>query len=360
MRNHNTDEQKVVSQLTALVDFESQVREVAIDQCPEAHLATNGKRLDIVHRGIAFQGAVLRPLIHQIGGRIWPDVDKFEDIADRWQTRFHQDSRRLESDIANVFSRYDLKIRYVEDGKSNLVYGIVSPQFVEVNQLDFRSRFLQEICNNTGLDARTERVSTRFGNIIEYFHFDSPGFQIGMEYGLVYARNTGYDAYKVDWRRYVLVCTNGLKEWTSKDQAKWHHNHALDLTEFLSDIAKEGVGHQQLLEDRIEIARSTALDRDTASELINRMSLADATKQRLFARTKDESRAVGRNEWALSQALTYMGTHDKHISFQTRRQFTEVGTDILERSLKGVLQGNAQTGKDGFYGMVLPKSLRYH
>lgn len=358
---NSAEEKKVIDQLSALVDFERQVKEIDFDVAPEVHLAEDGKKLKIVHGGLAFHGDLDRPLVHQIGGRIWPEAGEYSDVAERWKTSFERSKQRLEADIADMFSRCHLKMRYVEQSGFKRIYGLVSPHFVEVNQLDFREAFLEEARRSTALVAKTGRVGrTRLGNVVEFFHLDSPGFQVDLGYGLVYARNTGYDAYRVEWDRYILVCTNGLKNWVVGNQYKWYHNHRVDLGDFLNATVAEGLSNQRFLEERIHIARETALHRDTLGELIGRMSLAVATKQRLAARVEDESRAVGGNEWALSQALTYLGTHDRHISSRIKRQFTELGTDILEHSLDAVLGEEATVGTDGFYGLLLPNPVRYH
>jgi len=359
---HNSaDEKKVVDQLKALVEFESQVGEIPISDSPEVHLSDDGRQLSIEHRGLVLHGDVNRPLMHQIGGRIWPEAGGFSDIAKSWRTSFQQSKSQLESDIVDIFSRYDLRVRYVGKGAFKRIYGIVTPHFLEVNQLDFREAFLEEARRSAALGARTKRVErTFFGNVMKFFHFNSPGFQVDLEYGLVYARNTGYDAFRVDWGRYVLVCSNGLKRWDSTNQFKWYHNHQVELNEFLNRTVEEGIGNQKFLEERIQIAGQTALSQDVVGEFISRMSLAKATKQRLASRLVDESRTVGSNQWALSQAFTYLGTHDKHISFRTKRQFTELGTDILEHSLNEVLKEEARIGEDGFYGVLLPNEVRYH
>lgn len=354
-------ETQVVDQLNALVTFERQITDTAIESTPDVRIDSNGKQLHILHQGLALHGNLDRPLIHQIGGRLWPDAGDFSDISQRWTAGFRQNKSQLESDIAQVFDRHDLKVRHVDKRGAREIYGIVTPHFVEVDQLAFRDAFLEEARRGTALNPNTKRVErTPLGNVVEYFQFDSPGFQVGFEYGLVYAKNTGYDAFKVDWGRYVQVCTNGLKQWHSEHQYKWYHTRRIALADFLQSTVTDGLANQRFLEARIQASRETALDQDGLADLIGRLSLAQATKQRLTARVLDESRSVGRNEWALSQALTYLGTHDRHISFRAKRQFTSLGTDILVHSLEDVLSDAVDVGADGYYSLLLPTPPRYH
>jgi hypothetical protein len=356
---NSTSEKKVIDQLQALIDFEGQVREMAIEDAPQIQLADDGKQLTISAGGIDIQGNVDRPLVHQIGGRIWPDAGDFSEVAARWNISFRESKSQLQTDISNMFSRHDLMVRYVEQRGIKRIYGIVTPHFVEVNQLEFREAFLEEARRETALIAKTKRVGRMpLGNVVEFFQFDSPGFQVDLEYGLVYAKNTGYDAYKVDWGRYVLVCTNGLRRWSPINTQKWYHTHRVDIGEFIRRSVEDGIGNQRFLEKRIHAAREIELRRDAFGAFLSRLSLAEATKERLTARVLEESRTVGGNEWALSQALTYLGEHDRHISNRTKRQCTDLGTDILEHSLTEVLAGPSKVGKDGFYGLVLPGATK--
>lgn len=356
-----SNEQQVIAKLNRLVDFERQVKEVRIDAPPKVQLAADGKGIQLQYGGQAFQGAVDRPIVHQLGGRIWPQAESFKDVAKAWDLRFKQNRAQLESDIASVFERYDLSVRHVQKGNAKRIYGIVSPQFVEVNQLDFRAKFLDAARRHGGFVAQTKRVEqTPFGNVVEFFQIDSPGFQIGLDYGLVYARNTGYDAFKVQWGRYVLICTNGLKRWESHSRSKWNHNQEVDLGDFLNNTLQEGIGHQAFLEERIAKAQTQSLSQEQTRTVVDRLSLAAAPKRRLTSQIASESRRVGENEWALSQALTYLGSHDRDVSFWTKRQFTDLGTDVLEQSLDEVLRSKPAIGRDGRYGIVLPHSKGYH
>jgi hypothetical protein len=63
---------------------------------------------------------------------------------------------------------------------------------------------------------------------------------------------------------------------------------------------------------------------------------------------------VGNNEWALSQALTWLGSHDRHISTWSKQQLTTLGTEVLESSLPKVLTAKASAKGDGMFGILLP------
>ncbi len=77
-------------------------------------------------------------------------------------------------------------------------------------------------------------------------------------------------------------------------------------------------------------------------------------------RLEVEAKSVGGNERALSQALTWLGSHDRHIGHWTKTQLTSLGTEILENSLPHVLPSESLIQGNGMYGMVLPERVLSH
>ncbi|MBF0220602.1 MAG: hypothetical protein HQL49_13900 [Gammaproteobacteria bacterium] len=348
--------QQVINKLNDLVSFEQKVISLPIDRRPVVHLSEAGDSIRLLHGGVHASSRLNRPLIHQLGSRIWGNNQSYEAVAKQWIEAFKADKSGLEQAISALFDHHDLNMRYFQQGANHQqIYGFTSPQFVEVNPLDFRAAFIEQASHNSAIIPRSIGVEVnRFGNVVESFDFNSPGFQVGYKYGLVYARNTGYDAYKVTWGRWVLVCTNGMKRFEGT-QSRWKHNHEMDLRSFIDQTVNDGLVNQLALEQQITTARSHALEQSQIQELFARMSLATATKERLNAQITADARLVGHNEWALSQAFTYLGSHDRHIARRTKNQFTEIGTDVVEHSLGEVLDKESTVGYDGYYGLLRPK-----
>ncbi len=247
--------------------------------------------------------------------------------------------------------------RYYRDARGvDRIYGFVSPSFVDINPLEFRKQFIEQIRQSTALSLQSEGLaSSKLGDVMEWFNFDSSGFQTKYRYGLNYARNSAYDAYKVRWGREIIICTNGLTRWEGS-VSRWKHTRELAMNDFLEETINEGIGNQQWLEQRIDVARGNPLAVDTFHELMTRLSLAAATKERVRSRVEVEAQAVGRNEWALSQAMTWLGSHDRHLSFWGKQQLTNLGTELLENSLQKVLEVDVRPRGDGLYGIVLPQA----
>lgn len=342
-----------------LVNFETQVNQVAVESAVQVELAVDGKTIRFIHKGMTFSGKTERPLVHQLGGRAWKICNRdFSSIEKIWRNKFAADKAGLEAELAAVFRQHDLSIRYFHSNGTNQVYGIVSPYFLDVNQLSFRQQFLEQAQQHTSFMPQSrgiQRLST--GEVVEQFSFEATGLQTEYLYGLNYAKNNGYNAYKVHWGRMVLICSNGLKDWRGT-KYNWKHTREIDLADFINNTVQEGVGHQLWLERKISESQGKMLEHDTLRELYSRLSMAKATKDRVHNQLAVESKQVGHNEWALSQALTYLGSHEKLIPFRVKRQLTGLGTELLERSVDSVLEGASGPNYDGYYGLLLPKSFK--
>jgi hypothetical protein len=342
---------KQLEPLLNRVQFEQRVVRLPLDGPVQVKLSKDCKTAKFQHAQQVLVAKVERPLIHQLGSRLW-DTQNYRQIAENWH---NMPADQLEQALALVFRKHDLVARYFADVNGvNRVYGFVTSHFVDVNPLSFREQFIEQVRQSTSLAVRSDGlVSLKNGNVMEWFDFHSFGFQTKYKYGLHYARNNGYDAYKVHWGREIIICTNGLKNH-EKGQARWKHTREMALDKFIEDTIQEGLGNQQWLEQRIEAARGSQLAQNEINELMVRLSLPKATKERVQSRLNIEAQDVGCNEWALSQALTWLGSHDRHIATWSKQQLTVLGTEVLEKALPEVLTAQANTQADGMYGILLP------
>lgn len=345
---------KQLEPLLKRVQFEQSIVQQPLDGSVRVKLGRDGKTAEFHHAQKVLVAKVERPLIHQLGQRLW-GIQDYRLVAEAWH---RMDAAQLEQALASVFSKHDLVARYFVDPTGvNRVYGFVSPHFVDVNPLSFREQFVEQIRQSTSLTAHSDGpVIDKNGNLVEWFDFRSTGFQTEYKYGLHYACNSGYDAYKVLWGREIIICTNGLKSWEGS-VTRWKHTREFELGKFIEDTIQEGLGNQQWLEQRIDLARASQLANDEFNELMARLSLAKATKERVRSRVDIEAQDVGRNEWALSQALTWLGSHDRHVATRTKQQLTTLGTEVLEIALPQVLTAKCSTLSDGMYGILLPSQF---
>lgn len=344
-------------ELENLVEFEQSVSNIDIEK-PIQIKFIRGKIQLITHDALKLYGDIDRPLKHQIGGRAWGKNLDFKEINEIWEKKFKDNPSQLESELASVFRRNDLSIRYYTDKNGeNKIYGIVTPYFLDVNQFDFRQAFLETINKNSSFKPISLGITRKkYGNIVEAFKFNNKGFQTNYEYHLNYAKNNGYDPYDVTWKREVLICINGLTGWKDT-KSRWKHTKEIELGSFISNTVKAGTKNQTHIENRIELAKDTTLKTSSISELMERLSLAQASKGRVLNRLSHETNAVGKNEWALSQALTWLGTYEKALPFSVKPQLTGLGTEVLEESLDTLMNKKPRRDSRGRYGLILPREL---
>ncbi len=342
-----------------LVDQESFMKRLEIDSPVQVKLSIDGKKIQIIYKGVILNGDVQRPLIHQLGGRAWGNNQDYKLVNKIWHEKFLRNCADLECELEDVFNNYELLIRYEVDGTGkNNIYGITTSHFIDVNQVDFRTQFIEQARQSTALIPISRGIEVgKFGGVTEFFGFDSKGYQTEYEYGLVYAKNNGYEAYRANWGRMIIICTNGLRQWDGGNKYTWKHTKDVDLSEFIAKTVEDGVGNQRFIEDRITASRDAKLNKDIIGELMSRLSLAQASKNRVFNRISVDSRIVGENEWALSQSLTWLGSHETAIPLRNRQQLIGLGTDVLEHSLNNVLSEDSKLFFDGSHGLVLPKNL---
>jgi hypothetical protein len=333
------------------MQFEERIVRLPLDGSVRVALANDGKTARFQQAQQVLVAKVERPLIHQLGSRLWNTQD-YGQIQKKWHS---MPADQLEQELILVFKNHDLVARYFTGANSvNHVYGFVTPHFIDVNPLSFREQFIEQVRQSTSLAVRSNGlIGLKNGDVMEWFDFQSFGFQTKYKYGLYYARNNGYDAYKVHWNREIIICENGLKDY-KEGRTRWKHTRELALGQFINETIQEGLGNQQWLEKRIDAARSSQLAQNQFRELMVRLSLASATKERIQSRLDVEAHDVGSNEWALSQALTWLGSHDRHISTWSKQQLTTLGTEVLEKALPQVLIAEANIKTDGMYGILLP------
>ena len=346
--------------LSKLVDFEeNQIKTVLVDS--QAHVTLlyekNRKyRIKITIKKEDYYGILERPLIHQLGARIWGAGCEYETIEDNW---FNMPKITLESEVSKVFSANELVIRYHKSYGQNAIYGVVTPHFVNMDQMEFRRTFYEQIPGISELKPMSNGLTTtKYGDVVEHFDFISPGFQTELKYGLVYAKNNGYDAYKAEWGQLILICSNGLKSWQGTGTNKWTHTKRVSIRDFIERTVMEGINHQRIIEDKINRKKEVNIDKAAFDELLHRLSLPQSIKERIIARLALEAQSLGDCEWALCQSLTYLGTHESAIQRWSRQKLVGLGTDILEDSLLGYLERDSYVEPDNRYGILLPRGFK--
>ncbi|MFV9507716.1 MAG: hypothetical protein AB4911_24455 [Oscillochloridaceae bacterium umkhey_bin13] len=279
-----------------------------------------------------------RPIIHQIGSRLWGRNSPYPVIATQWARQLAHPTT-LSDQIARALTRWDLRIRALPTPHGLQCYGLVSDQFRTINQIDLRTAFLAAIHDRDDLATQPQRVEIgRYGDVIEYFSFHSAharDFQL--EYGLSYARNTGYQATHVRYGRRVLVCSNGLTVWFAT-QAELVHLADHDLDHFITTTVAAGHTHLIDLQTHLVTRQESPIDRMSHDTLLHALPLAPKLRDRLVQQIQIEISRTGANEWSIAQAYTAIATHERHLRPGITSLLTRVGTMVLEQGLAATVQ----------------------
>ena len=91
-----------IDPLNDLVQFEQAIRNQPLSGLVLISLDKSGKSLRIWHDGVDFYGHVNRPLIHQLGGRVWGHLS-YAEIEKQWKTSFKNDHQNLEHSMFKFF-----------------------------------------------------------------------------------------------------------------------------------------------------------------------------------------------------------------------------------------------------------------
>lgn len=155
--------------LASLVNFESTIEKIDIEQPIKVQLLTDKRLLKLDYRGTQILGSLERPLIHQLGSRLWPEENDFDAINARWKKLAASAPSILEQEVANLFCHHDLQLRvFPGKGSHKMIYGVVSPHFIDVNQVNFRDAYIEQSRQITQVNARSLGIGRdNYGNIVE-------------------------------------------------------------------------------------------------------------------------------------------------------------------------------------------------
>ena len=99
-------------------------------------------------------------------------------------------------------------------------------------------------------------------------------------------------------------------------------------------------------------ARGRPIIYSLLDQFMTRLALASATKERVSARLHHEFSDTGPNEWSVSQALTFLGEHEKAIPYRVREDLTRLGSSLLEQPLAQVVSAPPTLSSAGFYDIL--------
>lgn len=298
--------------------------------------------LTVAKPAVRMRGVLTRPLVHQLARRVLPDQRvEIESRVENLEASRRWFEKKLTVDaVHGVLDRPSVVVRALPTDDEAILYGIVSDTFQRTNQLEVREQLLEEAPRTFGRVLESRGIAHDWtGALMESFEVESGEH---FESGLVvrYGLDNGYSAYKVLRSAMVLVCRNGLRARRLTGRS-WFHNDGLPLEAFLRKGLDELTSAQGMLTAQRERSLATPLDSDRLRELVARMNVAWQSSLRILDRLTTERATAGTTDWALSQAMTWLGTHERALA--QPRAFTSVGTNVLTDGLAATL---ARPGAD--------------
>ena len=335
------------SALETVVEREGCVKSLAIEDNVSVELSPCSRQISIRTSGQVFLGDLNSKLIHQLGSKIWKGLNR-ESTLQLWDSHSSSD---LIPRLKHALSHSGTVIRYAEIGNIRRIYGVTSPHFVEMNQRLFRDALIESL-NPLGIVPNGKVFKTPFDEIVEEFSVPRQEGQVGLNCKVVYGLNNGYSSYRLNWGRIVLVCSNGLTAYQNTGRDRWIHTDQVDIHEFATKSAESAYCHLSDVEKKILAAKERTINHSVLDQFMVRLAMAKATKRRVSSRLAHELNDTGHNEWSISQALTFLGEHEKAIPFRVRENLTRLGSNLLEKSLEQVVSARPTITSSGFYDIL--------
>jgi hypothetical protein len=354
----------IIRELQKINNFENRLRRVKLTQDTNFNVDVDGK-ISFNIDGKSYGAPQSRPLIHQLGSRMWQESDEYKSVYQRWNAEYSNNKLSLVNNIIEKLKESSSIL--LLDDRSKKLYGIISEHFTQIDPLDFRNKFLEEY-GGMGLPLKNESKFERtpFGELIEKYSFDESSLKHSKEkidYGLhiIYGLNNGYSSFRVRLGRTIVICTNGLKAFEGIT-AKLKHVRNADISAFVKDVKENILEYNNKFQETIESAKNRKVQPGQLNELFQRLHLATVVKNRIKDRFEDEKTDYGDNEWTLSQSFTHLSTHFYKAGSDRYHQriLTEVGSDILDGSVESVLDQKVKQNYFGelqTFGNLLPKVL---
>lgn len=326
--------------LQNLIDFEKQT--IGFISEPHANKTVSVKitkaNIFITIDGNLFVGMAGRQLIHKFGNAIFKTLHEYRKIEFVWNKMIENGQlSKLERKAEHLLRTKPYTIRYfIEQDGTQKIYGIHTDKFVEVNQLDFREEFISVAKESNLLESKSQLGIDPYGNVIEMFPTQFSNDTTDYECILKYGRNNGYSAYQVNYGRIIVICTNGLINLGNSREYKWHHTKKEPIETFVNRVLALGQRNQMDLEEQMQQAALRILEKETLNTFMDNLKTTLIFKQKIRDQITVESKLVGNTEWALSQALTNIATHDKEMDNKTGVKFRNIGTKIITSNLEKI------------------------
>jgi len=349
---------ETIKLLTDLVDYEKNITDILVQKINVSFNNSNSSVI-ITDNKDSYIAQLNKNIIHQICSRIWQNINRFTAL-DKWENIINSNPDYLKQLIKIAIEKNPTILRVLKNGNNNIIYGIVGQSYIPVNQIEYRNELLILMKNYNILHISKFIINKR--SVSEIFQMNEINSKIRLNLLVNYPINDGYHGFHSSWIREIIICTNGLSEIQSKISFHQKHDSQLNIEQYLKNIFFEGQNIYKNTDENIIKAKETKLDNKLFAEFMQRLHVATASKERLLNRLKTEIMDTNNTEWSLSQALTWIGTHERHMHNRPKFILKEAGTKILDLTLQKYLEDENNVATENLYEgysykALLPKFL---
>ena len=284
----------VIERLKKINNYEKTLKTIDTKKAKGINVNLKENKIFINTNGVNLLKRIDRPLIHQVGSRIWKEND-YSKIFSKWKIASNSPST-LSNLISETLKTNDLRIKYTPKG---YIYGIVTPQFHEVNPIDFRETLIKDLNKLLPIEQIENSIKyNKYGEVEESFNLfwdksdvklDSP---VKIDLGIVYGLNNGYSSFRIKLIREILTCKNGLTE-KFDNSIQWKHTKKISLEEFSKKSLNHVYSHHIEMANLIIQSKEKELDDKLEQDFFRRLHIVKAAKDRVRERLKIEIKNEG-------------------------------------------------------------------
>ena len=363
-----TNFEKKAKSYTVITDIEVEITGLVAIGKIESFRDTQKLKVSLKVDNYEFKTVMDLKFIHQIGSRIqWVNGQSkytLDQITNYWINDMIEDNslNSIKLKIKNTFKlaaatvESKLVIIYIGESNPYTIYGIVSQHYKPTNQLEFRDKFIQ-ICKEQSSSINTLESSIYYNkdykSVTEYFDFDTNDkHTFKLSCGIIYGKNNGYGSYSIVWKREIRETKSVYLPFITQEKFNWKNNASYvnlpneGINDFVQKITEQGLTHQKNLENRVKNLQEQNIEdvliKDFFGKALSRIIIAKASKDRVFQQWQEEYLAKKSNfantTWAISESLTFVGTHNKAVPDSMRKLLRQAGTEILDLGFEKFLE----------------------
>jgi len=331
--------------LTNLVDFEKKLIDIPVRNIIVSFNILKNQII-IKENTSEYVAQLNNNIIHQICSRIWQNIN-LNNAKSKWENLINTDIELLKELIQKAIEKNPITLRVYKSGNNNIIYGIVGQYYKPINQIDYRNELLTKMKNYNIIP--TIKFIINKNSVSEIFSVNKRNINIKLDLIVNYPKNDGYHGFYTAWGREIIIRTNGLIEIKSSTNFHKKHNSDLNINQYLKEVFSEGQNIYKFTDENILKAQETTLNKDLLDNFLCRLNIASVSKERVINRLKIEIMENKNSEWALSQALTWLGTHEKHLYQRPKNILKEAGTKILDLTLNKYLEDENNVATENLY-----------